>query len=742
MSHLDHNLKPGYTQATVDHQGRVDPRISLLDILHIVRRHWLLGISGALVVAITVGLFLVMQPPKYRAESSLVIELATENIIDVEEVLNTSVQNHNMLISFMNTHIQRLTSRSLAERVLNSVDSEIYTRFLEGYVGPLEDLESTIDLTDAVDLIVEKALQVYWGEQSQAIQIIITHSDPIVAQTLANQYVDQYIQYKASVRSKSTGEAVSFLGQEVEELRLNLSEKEMELQKYRKEKNLVTSNRGESIISQKLSQWSDAVTRARVRLSGVESRLEQIRIAGGDLSALMNIPFVGGRSDVKQIYAQLQELRRDFKVLNDTYLSRHPKMLENQASQASVKEALSQAIEQARQEVAVEHQTIVGELKDLEARLAETKEEALQMELDLIDYRMLDRQVERLRKSYDALSTRYSDTTIAERMDLHTVRALDYAITPFKPEWGYRKVAVVVCCLAGVCFFAVPLGFELVDGRLCSFADIESYSGKPLLGDVRYFPKKNLEEMSYAVFRKDQDLLEPFRSIYSSLRLKTDLKQGTLSLVVTSSLPGEGKTFISCNLAATFAMHQFRVLLVDCDLRRPSLHQALRTDNNNGLTAWYASLQAECQMDGVEENQLPRIVPIDTNLALLTAGEASDVPTEILGDPRTSDLFKRLKENFDVVIFDTAPVGLFADATLVADYADACIFVARQFKVSKSKSRYSIGVMDNLKLSVLGVVFNGIKDITAAVGYGNQSSNYYGYGYEKNRKKYHKYYGK
>ena len=741
MSYIKNNFKSQRSQDAGGSRGGSDSLISLLDIFQIVRRHWLFGAVCGLIVAVAVGAFLLMQPRQYRAESSLVIELATENIIDVKEVLNTNVQNNSMLASIMNTHTKRLQSRALANTVLAALEREMHDRFVEGYIGPLEELDATKELPDAVGLLLKQALEVNWEEESQAIQIIITHSDPEVAQAVANQYVDQYIQYKSEVRSKSTGEAVSFLGQEVEELRLDLVEREMTLQEYRDEKNLVTAARGESIVSQNLTQWSEAVTNARVRLAGVESRLAQIRLAEDELAALMNIPFVGGRDDVKEIYAQLQELRREAQVMGEIYLKRHPLMVQNLASQASVTEALSQAIEQARQEVSVEYHTVVAELKDLETSLAETKQEALQVELDLIEYRMLDRQVERLRLTYDALSTRYSDTTIAERMDLNTVRALDVAIMPSIPAWpDHQKIALVMCCLAGVCFVTVPLGVELVDGRLSSFADVESYSNKPLLGDLRHFPRKSLEEMAHAVFRKDIDLLEPFRSIYSSLRMKTDLGAGPLSLVVTSSLPGEGKSFVSCNLAAAFATHNYRVLLVDCDLRRPSLHQAFGAENEHGLTAWYASLQSDRSTQASHETESLGIVSVHENLSLLTAGKSSDMPTEILGDSKTAALFERLKQDYDVVIFDTAPVGLFADATLVADYADSCIFVARQFKVSRAKARYSIGLMDNLNISVLGVVFNGIRDVTAAVGYGNQASSYYGYGYERNRKKYNEYY--
>ena len=706
-----------------------EPMMSLMDILRIVRHHWFVGLFCAALISGSVGSKLMTQQSQYRAESSLVIELATEHIIDVKEVLNTGMQNHNMLVPFMNTHIKRLKSRWLAEQVIDSLEPSVYDRFIQGYIGSLANYEVVEPRPDATALLMQEALEVNWEEDSQAIQIVITHMDPEVAKKLANLYIDQYIEYMALLRAESTSEAVSFLGQEVEELRAKLANREIELHAYRKAKNLVTGNRGESIVSQKLTQLSEAVTKARVRLSGVESRLEQIHLAGDDWSLLMNIPFIGGRADVKGIYAQLQDLRREQQVLNQTYLSRHPKVVENQTSQVAVSDALSHAIEQARQEVSVEHSTVVGELKDLEARLDEAEEDALQMELDLIDYRMLDRQVERLRKAYDALSARYSDTAIAERMELNSVRILDRAVRPEKPVWpNHQKIAIITVCLAGLCFFAVPLGIELVDARLVSFSDIESHSGKRLLGDVRHYPRKKKAQIRHAVLRKDEDLLEPFRTIYSRLRLKAGLKVNKMSFVVTSSLPGEGKSFVSSNLAATFATHGFRVLLVDCDLRKPSLHEFFGQENSHGITAWFTSLGSEQALQERSENERLGIVSVHENLSLLTAGEVIKMPTEILGDSRTADLFSRLKARFDVLIIDTAPVGLFLDATLIGEHTDGCVFVARQFKVSRAKARYSMRLLDDSGTPVLGVVFNAIKDVSAAVGYGRQASNYYGHG--------------
>ena len=741
MSYMKNNFKSQRSQAAAGSRGGSDSLISLMDVINILRQHWLIGGLCSVMVALSVGSLLMQQAPKYRAQSSLVIELDTENIMDVQEVVSSGVRNHNMLVSYMNTHIERLKSRSMAETVITALEPEMGDRFLEGYVGPLEEFDASEELPDAAGLLVKKAIEVTWGTESQAIQIIITHTDPTVAQAVANQYVSQYIQYKANQRSKSTSDAVSFLGKEVEELRANLATREMALQEYRKEKNLVTAKRGESIISQNLTQWSEAVTNARVRLSGVESRLEQIRLAGNQLTALMNIPFVGGRDDVKEIYAQLQELRRESQVMSGIYLGRHPKMAGNQASQAAVKEALNQAIEQARQEVSVEHNTIVGELKDLETRLNETKQEALQVELDLIDYRVLERKVERLRLTYEALSARYSETTIAERMNLNTIRALDSAVLPSSPAWPEpKKIALISLCLAGMCFVAVPLGLEFLDFRVKTFADIETYVGKQLIGHLLDFPNKDKEALVKAVLENDEDLQEPFRAIYSGLRLKLKFGRKAVSLVLTSSMPSEGKSFVASNIAATFSMHKYKVLLVDCDLRRPTLDRNFAKNNEVGLIKWI--LNSESILDAKSIVQSPElgISAISKNLDLLCAGGSTNCPTEVLGDPRFNDLVSALKETYDVIIFDTPPVGLFPDATLVADHAMATLFVTRQNQVSRQKLRYSVSVMDRTEAPVVGVVFNGLKDVRSVVGFGRYDGSYYGYGYEQDATQYNKYY--
>ncbi len=714
--------------------------ISLSDVLQIMKQRWKAGVFFAVVTAAIVVGVLMTQPPIYRSNSSLVVELDSAKILDATEIVDSGVKNHNLLDSFMNTHIERLKSRSMAERVEKAIDEEVHGRLRraasEAADSEAEETEKRADIAS----LIQRSLEVMWESESQALQIEITHSDPLVAQTLANTYVDEYIGFNAQLRSESTTGAVAFLGRQVEELREELRRKESELQDYRRQKNLIALEGGGSIVLEKLEQLNAAVTDANVRLLAAESRMNQIRKAGDDLDKLMTISFVGGREDVREIYAQLQELRREFSVLDATYLSKHPRVVDNLASQNSVKESLWQAIDQARREVEVELNTVKDELASLEKHLVGAESAALEKEQFLTEFRILERSVENLRQTYDMLSTRYSETSIAQRINLSSIRPLDMARYPASPFWpDKKKVALAAIFLAGLVFVAVPMGLEFLDSRVKSFADVESLFRKPVIGDIREIKKGEFPDIAKGVLRADNALAEPFRMIYSNLRMRTELAKKPVSFVVTSSLPAEGKSIVSANLAAAIAAHNYRVLVVDFDLRRSVLHEVFGRNNEAGLIRWMQETGGELPEDPLDSDALG-IEPISEGLSLLRSGGTSEHPSEFVGNPRVAALMARLKEHFDVLVFDTPPVGLFPDATLVAEYADRCVFVTRQFKVQRNKARYAVSVMDHSNAPVVGVIFNGIRSASAAIGFNRSMEQYYGHGYEKDARKYQKYY--
>ena len=739
MSHTENTNSPD------PHKGASERAISVVDILYIIRARWKSGCLSSLILGALFVYAVSSSSKLYQAEASVTVELNTENVMDVQQVVNHEVKNARLLDIIINTHIERLRTHALAESVLAVLSAAELKSFLAPYAAASGSTAPAEEPVDPARLLVKHALTIDRGEgdTSQLIRVVIEHSSPELAQKIANAYVDQYIAHTASSRNVITHIATDFLAQQIEVIGQELAVAEADLHNFRTANDLFTVQQDKGFVAERLRRLSDAETEANIRLLEARSRIEQIQAAEGKLERLMEIPFIGQRVEISAIYNQLNELNRERQSLDTVYLPQHPKIVNNTASQESVTAALNRAVAHACKQVENESNAIQAELNSLAQKTDQAQQAVLGTERALLEYQRQERSVENLREMYDLLSTRYNETNISGQLNFNNVQILNRAQLPRTPN-GLSRIQLIAATvvLGGVFLVGVPLGIELLDNRLTSFSDIEFYSGKPLLGGLRFFSGKTLPQISQAVLRHDVAFSEPFRSIYSSLRLKNQPGAHNLSIVVTSSLPGEGKSVVSSNLASVIALHGSRVLLVDCDLRRSTLQQAFEQDQNSGLIKWHQAARSteEVAMDDPSLSMLLGIEVIHERLSFLPAGGTSAHATEILGDAKVATLFQSLKKQYDVIIFDTAPVGLFADATLVADCADQCVFVARQFKATRSKVRHSISLMESSHAPVVGVIFNGIKDVSAAIGYGNQGRNNYGHGYERSMRKYEEYY--
>jgi capsular exopolysaccharide synthesis family protein len=708
--------------------------ISLGDLFHIIRQRWILAASAALVVSALFAIVLLNQTPQYEAEASLVVELSADKVVNVQEVVENSVRNSSLLETAMNTHIERLKSRSMAGSVVDSLTEAQQVELTEAFTGPLEEIPLE-ERPELVGLIIKEMLSIAWLPDSQVLRVRVKHAERHLAKLVADRYVKLYIRLQTTLRGQSTEQAVEFLDAQTVELKQRLEQEEAALQAYRTDNNLVTVEQSQQIITERLSDLSKAITEARVELVGVESYRKQIAAAGEDLDLIMNLPFVGGKLNVAEIYNELQDLKTGQRILAETYLERHPLMVENLAAQGAVSEALWMAIRQGSQEFAVEEARIAEELASLNTELDAAKEESRRLESLAIEYRVLSRKVEAQRDIFDQITSRFNETSVSQQINSTTIRILDLAALPRAPvSPSIKKIGLVAVMLFGMVFVGLPVGIELLDNRLRSFDDIERYVGKAILGDIPQ--NKNDDAAAMARISQSDDVTEreSLAAIYGALRMSLGTFSKPLSLVVTSSVPSEGKSIVAANLAATLAGQGYKTLVIDCDLRRPSQHRYHSLDNRLGLMEWLRG-DSPIAEDLMADSQLGvRALGESGKHFLLSSGGSTTHAGSILEHPRMDQLVSRLKQEFDVLIFDTPPVGVFHDAALVGDYADHCIFVARQNVTTRQKTRHSVHLMDRSRAKVLGVIFNGVTNLRAAAGSGSYSGSYserYQYGYGK-----------
>ncbi len=710
--------------------------LSLSDIVLILkRRGWIgllagLGVGGGAIVGI------MQQDPRYEASSSLVVELNPDRVINVEEVVDIGVEQ-GLLAAAMNTHIERLNSRRMAETVLEELSASDRRELRRPFLDPNLSGEEQPRVTPGM---LREVVTVNWLRNSQVLQIAARHPNPEITRILSSLYASTYIGFQTSVRDSSTHSAVAFLEREVADIRGRLEAKERDLTEYRRRHNLVAVEDNQSIIGDELRQINSALTRERLKAVERQTLMDQIEDAEGELDRLLEISSIAQPDSIQAQLAQLTEVENEREALAETFLARHPRMQENAARRDSVRASLMRSVERRIAEINGEYAALGSTISGLEAELAEAERRSLELDRLAIEFHALRREVESARQTYNQLAARLNETRVASQVDITNLRVLDLADTPRDPVTPSPLLAGLVgAALFGIVLIGLPVGIEMADKRLQTYIDIENYLGKPVLGDIRYLGSKSSTEIIRSVMKEEEPLLEAYRGIYSALLLSR-LPETSVALVVTSSLPEEGKTSIVGNLAAVFGRHGKKTLLIDADLRRPSLHRGFGLKNDEGgLLSWLQSGEelppVGCALEAFAPLALVELAP---KTWLLRSGGSTKSPTEVFSDPKFDRLISRIKTEFDVAILDTPPVGVFPDATILGDYAEGTVFVARQRSVTKAKARNSVRRMDRSGAPVSGVIFNAIRGSSAVGGEGYGDS--YQYGYDKYSEKYRREY--
>jgi capsular exopolysaccharide synthesis family protein len=303
---------------------------------------------------------------------------------------------------------------------------------------------------------------------------------------------------------------------------------------------------------------------------------------------------------------------------------------------------------------------------------------------------------------------RLNQTTTFKNLDKISLHPLDRAQVPGAPIFpNVGSILRTSIGLGVLVFLGIAIGLGFIDDRVKSAWDVESFIGVQLLGIIPQMGTiKDDEKISLAESATGNETgNEAFLGLYSSVKIQSKL-DFPKSMLVTSTIPGEGKTLISCNLAACFARHGKRTLLVDCDLRRPMLHRHFRQQNNSGIISWF---EKGAHLDGdILTNPDLGIVKLGENLWLLTSGGRSKTPTELLENPVFPQLLERLKKQFDLLVIDSPPMGAVSDSMLIAERTDEVIFVCRFNRAYRKHIRLYIKALREGKNEILGIVLNGL----------------------------------
>ncbi len=707
----------------------------VMDFLLIVRDRWVWGLVVALPVSLLFAYKQLNVNETYSAESTFRLKLP-------KKILNlTPVEKDDFSKPVLGRHVEYLSSLEFKQIVINSFSPEEKETLLKEYKQRAANIGDPVpQLSQLIRYSVSMG-----GTHTPLISVRATSlHDGHGASIIANKVQDEYLKFAKSTRQDSDNTVLIKLNEMLDRMLQEERAQEEKLDLFTSEQGIVSIENKRQSILDTMQDFKARIRSAKIQKVTFETVMLQIRAVRQENQVndfpinhnMFRIDEVSAFGNVSDYRNSIAELKRERKKLEERYLERHPKIISNLASTKEYEVLLDNEIKLAEQSFAQKIQTSNEEIQHYNEELEKELRSSQALSKIEIQYNQLKRDGESKQLKRDIIHNRISDIDILQQIDESTLVARDRASTRTTPD--APNPSEIIKRSFGVFFLAflfVPIGLEFLDNRVKSPWDIEVFIGRDILAGIPRIALVSETNRPLIVAQDlDESLVESFRGLYSRIQMNSD-NIYPKSILVTSAIPSEGKSLLAANLAHSFANHGRKTLLVDFDLRRPGLHKFCGLSNDRGLLTFVQELQANPSAP-LNMEDIPEVYP---NLRLLPSGGKTRTTTELLEKMAFTNLMIKLKREFDVLLLDSSPVGLFPDSNALATKVDDLIFVTRYSKVGRRTAKSMLQKLEETGARILGVVLNDLpekKSSSYYYGYG------YGYGYGYYRYKYYsKYYG-
>jgi capsular exopolysaccharide synthesis family protein len=671
-------------------------RRTLRDYYIILRERVWIALPIALLVSIGLGYYQSRETPMYQSKATMQFE-KPDRIVTVEGVTRPEVTSD----IDINTYIEILRSNQLRARAVDSLTPDEIKILQRPFLKNLPP--GTAPRPPGAAFHTPDIGSV---RNSYLITITATHEDPEAAALVANKYIDQFMEYVYETKGGKDVYAVGWLTKRADELRKESEADEMNLQRYMQEQKLVSLDESVNLVNSRLQTVQGRLTETHLARLELESQLKQVETYAQEGRNLLEISAIANYEQVPALKTLLAQQKSDQANLAERYLERHPKMIDI-ANQISVtEERLQKSIDLAIADLKTRLEKVVDSEKILEREKLAQDNEVYRLRDLRVEYNIRKQKADVSKNSYMGILDRLSQTTTTKNLEKIPLHPLDRATNGVLVAPNMSRIIKTCSGLGILIFIGVAVGLSFIDDRIKSAWDVEHFIGVNLLGIIPDLSQiKDEEKYQIVLSNKQTPGLESFLSIYSSVKIHSKL-DFPKSILITSTIPGEGKTLISCNLAGSFARHGRNTLLVDCDLRRPMLHRHFKQANNVGIISWYEN-GANLDSDLPSNPQLG-IIKISDNLSILCSGGRSKSPSEILESPTFGQLVEKLKRCYDLVVIDSPPLGAVTDGMLIAERTDEVIYVCRFNHAYRKHIRLYMKSLRSGKNEILGVVLNGL----------------------------------
>jgi capsular exopolysaccharide synthesis family protein len=687
-------------EQTVPGENANQADLNLRHYWHVVlERRWLV-ISAFVSVFVLCLIYLFRATPIFRASTRLQIDRESVNFANVRDVFGADARDQD----YLQTQFQNLRARSLLEKVINKLElakDPHYMRSADKVQAlALSMTVSPLRLTRLVDIHVE-------------------HPKPdraeIIADTIASEFIQRNLDQK---KTRLTG-ALSFLQDESTRLGTNVTQAEEGLRKFREKNKMSSLAEDQNVVLQayKVAQAAydfDLSVAEKERDVATKVRLAiQEGLSPDSIPQVINLP---GMSDLRR---QLTALEAQLVRLTNNFGPKHPSVMgivgEIERYQGDIKKAAAEQVKSLY--LAVElAQTKMQSSSNL---LAKKQLELNELNRLKIDYEMLQREVDRKKELYSFVVKSFQETQLSQNDTTQNIRVVDRAYTKPRAVKPPKMLTLVLGVVGGL-GVGVGLAFfvNYLDDSIKSQDDVETYLRLPFLGYVPNIKTNSVIERDLQAHTQPQSsAAEGFRTVRAAISLAPRAEKQRV-FAVTSTIPSEGKSLVASNLAIVLAQTGLKTLLVDADLRRPSVHKAYELQSPAGLTSYLQE-----KTTSLDEITHTTEIP---NLDVICCGAVPTNPSELVGSRRMGQFLDEVRKRYDRVVLDCPPVSAVSDPLVIASMSDGVVFVTKFNRIRREHARKSVQRIQDAGVRITGVVLNDID-------FEGKDSYYYSYYYYQNR---------
>ncbi len=704
------------------------------DTLPFLRQYWRVAvrwryvIGGAVVASLLIGLIATfLMTPKYTAISTIEISRESSQLTNFQGVeRETSIADQ----EFYQTQYGLLRSRVLAERVATQLRLVDDKRFFERFGERDNDIAfqevngrytaaGRAERQRIAGEILLKHASIEPTRLSRLVNISFTSPDAEFSQRIANAWAENFIQTNLERKVQATSYGRNLLQRELAQTKERLDGSQRQLVAYAEQQriiNLPSQGAGEnqtserSIVADELATLNAALSQATADRIAAESRSRETSGAGQSSEALRN-------QAINALRQRRAELSADYQRMMVQFEPDYPPARALQSQISQLDRSIAREESRVAGSVQAEYRQAMDRESALRARVERLKSSYLDLRRRSIQYNIYQQEVDTNRALYDGLLQRFKEIGVAGGVGVNNIAIVDPADLPQKPSSPRLVLNLIVALLAGLAVgAAAAFALEQMDEAIADPAEVERRLGLPLLGSV---PKVEGVAPRDALLDRKSDLVDAYLAIQTSLGFTTE--HGVpRSLAITSTRPAEGKSTTALAVATMLARAHKKVILVDGDMRSPSVHHLGGVDHDRGLSNYLA---------GQDDISQLTFEMTDLGFTGMSAGPIPPNAAELLTGHRLQVLIAQLLESYDHVVIDSPPVMGLADAPLIASRVEGVIYAVESHGIRSSIVKTALQRLIASNARILGGVLTKFEARKAHYGYGYE----YGYGYGREK---------